>query len=34
VTELVAEEVRAGRTHRLVDLRDGVSDLIIALIAG
>jgi AcrR family transcriptional regulator len=34
VTELVAEEVRAGRTHRLVELRDAVSDLIVALIAG
>jgi hypothetical protein len=30
----VAEEVRAGRTHRLVELRDAVSDLIVALIAG
>ena len=34
VTELVAEEVRGGRTAELSDLRDEVSDLIIALISG
>jgi AcrR family transcriptional regulator len=34
VTELVAEEVRGGRTGELSDLREDVTDLIIALIAG
>jgi AcrR family transcriptional regulator len=34
VTEFVAEEVRAGRLDRLTELRDDVSELIVALIAG
>jgi AcrR family transcriptional regulator len=34
VTELVAEEVRAGRAVRLRSLRDEVADVVIALIAG
>jgi AcrR family transcriptional regulator len=34
VTEVVAEEVRAGRLGRLGELRDDVSDLIVAVIAG
>lgn len=34
VTELVAEEVRAGRTDRLSGLRDELADAVIALFAG
>jgi AcrR family transcriptional regulator len=34
VTELVAEEVRAGRTGELLGLRDAVADAVIVLIAG
>jgi AcrR family transcriptional regulator len=34
VTELVAEEVRAGRTAELAELRDEVTELVVALIAG
>ena len=34
VTEIVAEEVRGGRTGELSSLRDDVGDLIIALISG
>ena len=34
VTELVAEEVRAGRAGSLSELRDQVGELIVALIAG
>ena len=34
VTELVAEEVRAGRTDRLSELRDDLADAVIALFAG
>lgn len=34
VTELVAEEVRAGRTDRLTDLEDEIVDLIVLLLTG
>jgi AcrR family transcriptional regulator len=34
ITELVAEEVRAGRTGELLALRDEAADVIIAVIAG
>jgi hypothetical protein len=32
ITELVAEEVRAGRTNRLVDLEDDLVTLVVRLI--